>query len=107
MTSNVRNETVLPLWQTLRMERPVSRPNALRQLLAAARFQGPQRKPVTPTLVLASEQDQLVSAECSKILATQWQSALRLHPSAGHDLPLDDGPWVAAQVRQWLLEQQR
>jgi hypothetical protein len=25
-----------------------------------------------------------------------------LHPSAGHDLPLDDGPWVAAQVRDWL-----
>lgn len=107
MTSNVRNEMVLPLWQALRIERPVSHLNALRQLLAAARYRAPQRKPVPPTLILASEQDQLVSVECSKILATQWQSALRLHPGAGHDLPLDDGPWVAAQVRQWQLEQQR
>lgn len=107
MTSNVRNETVLPLWQALRIERPVSRTNALRQLLAAARFRAPQRKPVTPTLVLASAQDHLVSVECSKILATQWHNAIRLHPSAGHDLPLDDGPWVAAQIRQWHLEIQR
>jgi hypothetical protein len=27
---------------------------------------------------------------------------LALHPTAGHDLPLDDGDWVARVVRLWL-----
>jgi hypothetical protein len=27
---------------------------------------------------------------------------LAIHPGAGHDLPLDDAPWVAQQVRDWL-----
>lgn len=104
ITSNRAIEEVLPLWLALHLERPVSRANALRQLVAAARFRASAVKPLTPTLVLASEQDHLVSVECSKALARHWECGLRLHSSAGHDLPLDDGPWVAAQVRQWLME---
>jgi len=107
LTSHRADESILVLWQALRQERPVSRANALNQLLAAARFSAPTVKPVTPTLILASEQDELVSVECSKKLATQWQCAMRLHPDAGHDLPLDDGRWVAEQVRQWLVEIQQ
>jgi pimeloyl-ACP methyl ester carboxylesterase len=53
-------------------------------------------------LVLGSEQDRLVSVLCSKALAQQGAYELRLHPDAGHDLPLDDGPWVARQVQSWL-----
>jgi pimeloyl-ACP methyl ester carboxylesterase len=104
LTSNRGDKAVLPLWLALRRASPVSRANALRQLIAAAGFRASSAKPLTPTLVLASEQDHLVSVECSKALARHWQCALRLHPSAGHDLPLDDGLWVAVQVREWLLE---
>ena len=104
ITSNRAIEEVLPLWLALHLERPVSRANALRQLVAAARFRASAVKPLAPTLVLASEQDHLVSVECSKALARHLECGLRLHSSAGHDLPLDDGPWVAAQVRQWLME---
>lgn len=104
LTSNRAPAEVLPRWLALHLESPVSRANALRQLVAAARFRAPAVKPLAPTLVLASEQDHLVSVECSKALARHWQCDLRLHPSAGHDLPLDDGPWVAAQVREWLIE---
>ena len=95
-------EAVLPYWLALRQSNPVSRGNALRQLVAAARFCAPRIRPSAATLVLASAQDRLVSVACSKALATHWQCDLRIHPSAGHDLPLDDGPWVAAQVRDWL-----
>ena len=95
-------EAVLPLWLAWRQVNPVSRGNALRQLVAAARFCAPHVRPVCATLVLASAQDRLVSVACSKALAAHWQCDLRIHPSAGHDLPLDDGPWVAAQVRDWL-----
>jgi pimeloyl-ACP methyl ester carboxylesterase len=95
-------EAVLPQWLALRAANPVSHANALRQLLAAARFRAPLTPLAVPTLLLASENDQLVSVNCSKTLARVWRTTLRLHTSAGHDLPLDNGPWVAAQVRDWL-----
>jgi pimeloyl-ACP methyl ester carboxylesterase len=103
LTSNHAHDAVLPHWLAWQQSHPVSRTNAVRQLLAAARFRAPAVKPLAATLLLASEQDRLVSVECSKALARHLHCVLRLHPSAGHDLPLDDGPWVAAQVRTWLL----
>jgi len=96
-----------PLWEDwarLCREAPVSSRNALRQLIAAARYQAPQRAPV-PTLLLASARDGLVACRCSQRLAQRWGCALSVHPEAGHDLPLDAGPWVAQQVSQWLAEQ--
>jgi pimeloyl-ACP methyl ester carboxylesterase len=102
MTSRTRDESVLPLWIALRQANPVSKTNALRQLVAAALFRAPAVLPIAATLILASDHDQLVSAQCSKVMAHQWRCALRVHPSAGHDLPLDDGAWVAQQVAQWV-----
>lgn len=102
MTSNHCDASVLPAWLALRRAHPVTRMNALRQLLAAARFQALQDQPATPTLLLASVQDHLVSVECSRSLVRHWSCVLRIHPSAGHDIPLDDGPWVAEQVRGWI-----
>lgn len=104
LTSNRTHDDVLPLWLALRQETPVSRSNAIRQLIAAARFHAPLVKPPSPTLLLTSEQDHLVSVKCSQTLANHWKCDLRVHSSAGHDLPLDDGPWVAGQVRAWLTE---
>lgn len=104
LTSNHARDEVLPHWFKMRQERPASRANALRQLVAAARFRAPQAIPPAPTLLLASAQDHLVSMACSKAMARHWHCDLRVHPSAGHDLPLDDGPWVAKQVREWMKE---
>jgi pimeloyl-ACP methyl ester carboxylesterase len=104
LTANQTSEAVLPLWLALHRERPVSRVNALRQLIAATRFRASRPRPLTPTLLLASVQDHLVSVECSVTLARAWHCPLGLHPSAGHDIPLDDGPWVADQVRQWQMD---
>lgn len=107
LTSNLADESVLPLWLALRRTHPVSGANAFRQLMAAACFSAPTSAPLAATLVLASEKDRLVSVACSKALARQWRCALALHPSAGHDIPLDDGPWVAEQVGAWLSTQSR
>lgn len=103
MTSRGGHEAVLPSWLALRRTHPVARLNALRQLLAAARYAAPAELPRTPTLLLASAQDQLVSVQCTLALARQWGWEHRIHPEAGHDLPLDDGSWVARQVREWFL----
>ena len=103
-TSNRSNDAVLPLWLALRHENPVSRSNAIRQLIAAARFHAPLVIPFVPTLLLASEQDHLVSVNCSKTLANYWHCDLLIHNTAGHDLPLDDGTWVIAQLCAWITE---
>lgn len=92
---------LLANWAEIRKLRPVSAANALRQLLAASRYRAPQSAPVCPLLLLASEQDNLVNVACSKAIANAWASPLRLHPTAGHDLPLDDPHWVASQVGRW------
>ena len=88
-------------WAAIRRSRPVTPRNAFRQLLAAARFRAPRGMPVA-TLVLAGAADRLVDPRCSREIAERWQCPLAVHPGAGHDLPLDDGAWVAGAIRGWL-----
>ena len=94
-------EPVVEEWAAIRRSRPVRPGNAFRQLLAAARFRPPLNPPVK-TLILASAGDRLVDPRCSKEIARRWHCALAIHPAAGHDLPLDDGAWVAKEVHDWL-----
>ena len=94
---------VLDHWTGLRAAHPVSGVNALRQLAAAARYRAPQRAPLVPLRVVASAADGLVDPRCSHRLAQQWQLPMAEHPTAGHDLPLDDGPWLAEVVGRWAM----
>lgn len=89
-------------WSAYARENPVSSRNALRQLLAAGRYQPPTTQPLPPILVLSSARDRLVDPRCSKALAASWHCAFAEHPTAGHDLPLDDAPWVVEQIRRWV-----
>ena len=95
-------DALIDTWAAYRRESPVSTANALRQLIAATRFRAPAAPPATPLLVCASARDALVDPRCSMRLAAGWRCPIATHPWAGHDLPLDDGPWVAAQVAEWL-----
>ncbi len=92
----------LMTWQQIRRSAPVSSGNALRQLIAAARFACGPQTPRCPALVLSSRGDRLVSQLCSTQLAAAWQVPQQVHPWAGHDLPHDDGPWVCERVADWL-----
>jgi pimeloyl-ACP methyl ester carboxylesterase len=89
-------------WLALREQHPVSIANGLRQLWAATRYRAPAKAPQTPMLLLNSLGDQLVNPACSAVLAQQWQVPMLRHPTAGHDLPQDAGPWVAQQVQAWV-----
>jgi len=102
LTSHHAGATVLEQWADLRLHQPVRASNALRQLWAAARFKTSTRPPVVSVLVLASRQDQLVGVRCSRRLSEEWSADLEIHDSAGHDLTLDDGPWVTRAVARWL-----
>lgn len=96
---------LLARWVAWQNDYPVSRANALRQLWSAARFRAPAQKPAVPLLILASAGDRLVDHGCSMRLARAWDAPCRLHPHAGHDLPLDDGDWVARETARWLARQ--
>ncbi len=89
-------------WIRFGAERPVRRMNVLRQLVAAARYRAPDTAPSVPMLVLAGAGDRLVEPRCSESLARNWGVPFAMHPTAGHDLTLDDGRWVATQVERWL-----
>ncbi len=104
MTSNraAHQRDTAAAWATVARQRPVSRGNALRQLLAAARYRAPPQPPAVPALLLASAGDRLVSAQCSQRIAAAWGWPLRMHPDAGHDLPLDAPGWVQQQICEWM-----
>ena len=93
---------ILPVWVAWYRRYPVSRANALRQIFAAWRYGPPKARPKPPILLLASTRDCLVDVRCSRELAARWGVPLVEHPTAGHDLPLDDGQWLADQVAVWL-----
>lgn len=95
-------QAILEQWIAYARECPVTRANILRQLQAALRYRAAPAVPPAPVLLLAGQQDRLVNARCSLALAQDWRCAIRLHPTAGHDLPLDDGVWVTQQVREWF-----
>lgn len=104
LTSNLPlSQRVVDEWADIARVRPVTRGNALRQLIAAARFRAPAR-PAVPLLLLASSRDRLVAPACSRAMAAAWDAPLHEHPWAGHDLPLDDPEWLAERIGAWARE---
>lgn len=71
--------------------------NLLRQLLWAAKATSP-KKIMTPILFLTSKKDKLCYYKCSQRLALKYNQEILYHDKAGHDLPLDDGKWLAKQI---------
>lgn len=96
------NPALLADWCHFQQQYPVSTSNSLRQLLSAARYRAPTSRPAMPVLVMAGAQDQLVDHRCSQSLARAWQADSLIHREAGHDLPLDQGQWVAQSVARWV-----
>lgn len=76
--------------------------NFFRQLTAASRYHFPDTKPKTDLLMLCSEGDHLVHPNCTKKIAKMWQVNPRVHPTGGHDLPIEDGLWICQEVHNWL-----
>lgn len=100
--SELQQSVLLEQWVSYAHECPVTRANILRQLQAAIFYRDAPAKPDLPVLLLAGRNDRLVNMKCSLALAKIWDCAIKIHPTAGHDLPLDDGFWVTQQVTEWL-----
>lgn len=103
LSSNLRDsdERVLDEWLAHRRNQPPSRRAAIKQVLAASRFQCKAQKPVEHILFIAAKQDRIVSHQCSENAARAWGAEYRCHHYAGHDLALDAPQWLAEQVIEW------
>jgi pimeloyl-ACP methyl ester carboxylesterase len=95
-------DAVVAAWAALRQAHPVRASNAVRQLLAAARYRAPPSAPAVPMLVLIGAADALVHPACSRELARRWGLPAHEHPEAGHDLVLDDPDGVISRVLAWV-----
>ena len=106
LTCNRRDqdEQIAMAWEKIQKERPISLKNSCRQIIAAASYHPGDIKPQQPVLLLDGSGDRLVSPACSEAIHKKWQLELRRHPWAGHDLTLDDGAWVALQLKDWLAD---
>ncbi len=85
-------------WTQYARERPVSLRNALAQLVAAGRYSAPARRPACPVLILNGGADRFVNPLCSDRIAAAMGLPLERHPTAGHDVALDAGDWLAGRV---------
>ncbi|MBK8205101.1 MAG: alpha/beta hydrolase [Bdellovibrionales bacterium] len=85
---------------------PLRRNNFFRQMLLASKIllNEPVKVPLT---ILASENDRLVSSRCSSALAQFLSSRLAVHPTAGHDLVLDDPDWVISEIKSIVFQAQK
>ena len=88
-------------WGNRSQQFPVKSINFFRQLVLAG-FMKKNNQPTVPTLILCSEKDKVVSSDCSKTIAKKWNCPVMTHPTAGHDLTLEDPDWVIDQINQFI-----
>lgn len=104
LVSNRRNrdDQITQAWQKIQIERPISLKNSFRQIVAAASYRPGDIKPKQPVLLLNGQGDRLVSPACTEAIHKKWHLELHHRIGAGHDLTLDDGAWVALQLKEWV-----
>lgn len=78
--------------------------NLIRQAIAAHFHKFPSKRPKVPTLLLTSAEDKFTHPDCTLRLAAKWKIEPHVHPTAGHDLPVEDPEWLARKIKNFLQE---
>jgi pimeloyl-ACP methyl ester carboxylesterase len=94
-----KHRDLIQSWGTITRDMPVSIPNTFRQLWAAINAPVPD-KPKIPVVIGVSENDRMVSSNCSKNMAKGWELPLEVNPTAGHDIINDDIDWVYQLIKE-------
>lgn len=88
-------------WHQRAEEYPIRPQNFIRQMVLASRL--PARKETkVPVLLVHSKNDQVVHPSCSLKIASRWKAPMADHPTAGHDITLEDPQWVLDQLASWI-----
>ncbi len=91
-------DSLLPAFVQAAERRPFSPLNLLRQLWAAATYKIPSHSPDCPIVVMNSLGDQMVHSSCSEQLAQHWGLKQYTHPTAGHDIAIDQPEWIIETI---------
>lgn len=104
ITSNkfLRNEHYLKSFVQFADNYKTTKLNFFRQLLLAMNIKI-ENKFQKPLFVFASTNDRLVSVACSKAIAKNLAGEEIIHPTSGHDLPLDEPVWLSEMLMKKLM----
>ncbi|WP_419810509.1 alpha/beta fold hydrolase [Bacterioplanoides sp.] len=103
-TINIQKDAQLTQrWQDFSQQHPLSLRNAVTQLLAASRYRGQSHAPINHCYFYHSQGDRLVNPNCTAAIAQHWNKPLERHGFAGHDLSMDDSPWLIDKLRENIL----
>ncbi|MEK6554461.1 MAG: alpha/beta hydrolase [Bdellovibrionota bacterium] len=99
MVSNLKqnDEVILKEFAEIAKESKITLKKIASQLMASSQFVLPQSLKV-PVLILASIKDHMVDVRCSKMMAERLKAQIKFHPTAGHDLTLDDPNWCVEKI---------
>lgn len=92
-----RRKEVLESLASYSASHPVDLKNFVRQLYAASQFRFPAKAP-PQTELIGAWGDQFVHPTCTIRIAKKWGLSARMHPWAGHDIPIDDPAWLLEQL---------
>lgn len=85
-------------WLDFAASHPLRWRNVYTQLLAASRYKGPTSAPIERVFFYNATKDRLVNSGCTRRIAKRWSKPLVTHPTAGHDLPVDDPEWLENNI---------
>lgn len=101
-TNLLSREQKIEFAKRFRESAQTQRKNIFCQLIASAKFSFPKNLNAASTTVVYSKADRLVASECSIRLADHFGFKTWTHPTAGHDLFLDDPDWFISNLRQYF-----
>lgn len=78
---------------------PLRIKNLIQQLWVAMHAKTPN-KPIENCTILIGQGDRFVHPRCSLEIAKKWKVNPQIHPTAGHDLPLDAPEWIIEQIKK-------
>lgn len=104
MVSNdkVEREKLLDGWVEIQKKRPVKRKSFINQIKAALTSKVSIKVPKdVDLLIIGAKGDGLCHYESSVLLNKAWGGELRIHETAGHDLPIDEPKWLVNTIKSW------
>jgi pimeloyl-ACP methyl ester carboxylesterase len=91
-------------WDEVQKQRPVSRKSFINQVIAAIKYRPPLSPPKPRLLILSGAQDRLCHYSCSIEIYKKWRGSIRIHPTSGHDIPIDASEWVIDKITEWIKQ---
>jgi len=101
--NKVAQDKVHRNWVEIQQDAPVSRTSFINQIKAAMKFEPKKSKPKLPLLLIGAKKDRLCDVKCTQRLFQLWGGKMKLHQSAGHDIPLDDPEWLITKIKDFIL----